>query len=71
MAARKSSGGMVKQILIFFLACGFGLAVLRVFNYDPFGVVDWLFSWASNIIGRIADFFSGNETFQKATRKPE
>lgn len=64
-------GNFIKQALLFMLGCGILLAVLRVFDYDPFGIVSWLFSWFSAIVNGIADFLIGNDAFRRITRKPE
>lgn len=73
MAGRKGGGGFgntVLKVLGFLVACGFLLAVMRVFNWDPFGVVSWIWDWFAMIVNRIADFFTGNDTFRRATQRP-
>ena len=73
MAAKKGGKGMGNTLLRiggFLIGCGFLLALMRVFNWDPFGVVGWLWDWFSAIVTRIADFFTGNDTFRKVTSKP-
>lgn len=72
MAGKRGGGlgDMVMKVGGFLLACGLLLAVMRVFNWDPFGVVTWLWDWFALIVNRIADFFTGNDTFRKATSKP-
>jgi hypothetical protein len=55
---------------MFVLYCGLGLALLKIFNYDPFGVVGWVWDWFVKIVTSIADFLTGNEAFRKITSKP-
>lgn len=66
--AQKGGGGFGSKILRglgFLVIIGLGLAILKIFNYDPFGFVDWLLSTAWNIIQKISNWFASNETFQK------
>lgn len=49
---------------------GLLIAVLRVFNWDPFGVVTWIWDWFALVVTSIADFFTGNDTFRKVTSAP-
>lgn len=73
MMAAKRGGGftdVVMKVGGFLLACGILLAVMRVFNWDPFGIVSWIWDWFAMIVNRIADFFTGNATFRKITSRP-
>lgn len=63
---------MRKIIRAILIIIGIGLlyALLRAFNWDVFVLVDWAWSWIVSIVTSIADFFSGNDTFQKVTKAP-
>lgn len=62
-------GGTALKILGVFVVLGFIVALLRVFNWDPFGVIDWIIFWITTIITSISDWFGGNEYFQAFTNK--
>lgn len=73
MAAKQAAGvqNVLKKILYAILIFGFLLALLRVFNYDPFGVVSMIFDWFSYAVNGIADFFTGNRTFREVASGPK
>lgn len=50
---------------------GLIFALLRAFNFDLFGLFDWVIGWAIGIITSVSDFFSGNPTFQKIVESPK
>lgn len=75
MAARRRGGGMsvgriIMNIFWGILLIGLSIALLRAFNWDVFGIVNWIWNIASKIVYAVADFFSGNETFQNVTKAP-
>lgn len=49
---------------------GLAVALLRAFDFDPFGIIDWIFSWVGTVVSAIADFFGGNQYFKTFTDKP-
>lgn len=63
------AGNKALKMLGIFVVIGFLVAILRVFDWDPFGVIDWIINWVLMIITSIADFFGGNEYFQKFTNE--
>lgn len=60
----------VGRVILTIIGIAFFVALMRVFNWDPFGVLDWAWSWIKYIVMGIADWLAGNGWFQKATRKP-
>lgn len=67
-------GTLVNKILRalgWMVLLGFVVALLRAFDFDPFGIIDWVFGLTGRIIGAIADFFSGNTYFQALTNRPK
>lgn len=60
----------LSKILLYLLLAGLALAVLRIFHWDPFGVIDWIWNSITTIVTRIADFFVGQPWFQKIFSKP-
>lgn len=73
MASRKGGSGVIgflKQAGLFILLAGLVIALLRVFNWDPFGILEWAWQWIQTIVYGIADFLTGNDTFRKITEKP-
>lgn len=72
--AHKSGGNSVGRIImkIFWTLLCLGLlyALLRAFNWDPFVLLEWAWNWIVAIVTRIADFFTGNEAFQRVTKAP-
>lgn len=68
--SRGRGGGLGRKLLSglgWLVVIAVVVAIFRAFNYDPFGVFDWAFSWAKEIVMNIADWLSGNRTFQKFT----
>lgn len=63
-------GGFLMKGLLFVVAAGLLLALLRAFNWDPFGVVSWAGNLGWSVIDWVSDLFSSNETFQKVTEAP-
>jgi hypothetical protein len=60
----------IGKILMGIVITGLILALLRAFNFDLFGLSDWLIAWIINILTTVSDFFSGNATFQKVVEAP-
>ena len=69
MAQRKQKHTFRNIVLGLFVA-GLVLAIMRAFNWDPFGVVEWLGSFVVHIVNHIANFFSGNDTFKATIESP-
>ena len=69
MAQRKQKHTFRNIVLGLFVA-GLVLAIMRAFNWDPFGVVEWLGSFVVHIVNHIANFFSGNDTFKTTVDGP-
>lgn len=73
MYGRRSGGGIgrfFKNAIIGIVCAGVILALLRMFNYDPFGIIDWAWNWIVHIVNKIATWLTGNEAFRKATKSP-
>lgn len=71
--ARRRSGGIGNrflQVVGYILLAAVILALLRTFDMDPFGVIDWLWSWLVSIVTRISDWLMNNEVFREITDKP-
>lgn len=60
----------IGKIFMWVMVAGLLLALLRAFNFDLFGLGDWLIGWITGIITTVSDFFSGNPTFQKIVEAP-
>lgn len=69
MAQRKQKHTF-RNIVLGLFAAGLVLAIMRAFNWDPFGVVEWLGSFVVHIVDHIANFFSGNDTFKTTVEGP-
>lgn len=65
------AGGYFKQYAMWILGLGFGLAVLKMFDMDPLGVVGWFISTSWNIINNIADWFGGSKEFREIFKQPQ
>lgn len=65
----KKAGGKAMQFLGLLVIVGFAVALLRAFDWDPFGVIDWIINWVITIITAISDWFGGNQYFQAFTDK--
>jgi hypothetical protein len=73
MPGKNSGGGLghtIGRVLLALVLIGFLIAVLRVFDWDPFGVIDWAWNLVTTVVTRISDFFSGNRTFQEVFTAP-
>lgn len=73
MAQAKRGGGvgsMFMKSLMYLIIGGFLFALLRTFDYDPFGVINWIFEMFMGTLTRIADVFTGNDTFRRLTSAP-
>lgn len=70
---KRSGGGVISTIsraFMYLMLAGLIIALLRVFNWDPFGVMEWLWSMVMGVVLYVSDWFSGNETFREITRAP-
>lgn len=70
MAGRGAAGGaarMVGKVALWIVGLGILVAVMRAFNWDPFGAISWLWGLASNAVNAVADWFSSLEWFRRAT----
>lgn len=63
-------GNLMKKVFMFILIAGLLIALLRMFNYDPFGVVSWVISWIVWGINGVANFFFDSQVFHEITKKP-
>lgn len=61
----------IGKILLGLVVSGLLLALMRAFNFDLFGLCDWLIKWIFSTLTTISDFFSGNPTFQKIVESPK
>lgn len=69
-SAASTTGATVKKILWYTLLAGVVVALLKVFDWDPFGIVDWIFSIVTTVVDAISNFLFHNETFRKITSAP-
>lgn len=67
---RGRSTNMIMKVLGAIVLAGFLVAVLRVFNWDIFAVVDWAWQTGSGIITAVSDWFTGNAGFRKLFGRP-
>lgn len=65
-----SIGRMIMNVFWGILLIGLAMALLRAFDWDIFGIIEWIWSGASKLVTAVADFFTGNATFQKVTKAP-
>lgn len=59
---------MVKVIisaLVSVVVVGLALALLRSFDWDIGELMNWAWSFVMTLVESVADFFTGNKTFQK------
>ena len=61
---------IIVKIFWTLILLGLGYALLRAFNWDPFSLLEWAWDWSVAIVTKVADFFTGNEAFQKVTKAP-
>ena len=55
----------LKRAVIWFLIAGIVLAALKLFDYDPFGLIGKIIEWGLWFINEIADFFLQFEWFRR------
>lgn len=70
LRGRRSIGNTILKVIGYFLLGGLLIALLRAFDFDPFGIIDWIWNIGTSILNKIADWFSNNDTFQNVTRAP-
>lgn len=59
---------MVKIIissLVSVVVIGLALALLRSFDWDIAELLNWVWGFVIGLVESVADFFTGNKTFQK------
>lgn len=61
---------MIGKIVGWIVMAGLIWALLRAFNWDLFGLFNWIWTWGTSLITSVADFLSGNATFQKIVETP-
>ena len=66
---RKTMNFALKLILAGVLL-GILVAVLRVFDWDIFALVDWIWERITGFINAIADWLTGNKNFQQVVSAP-
>lgn len=69
-----SSGGVIglfKKGVILVVGAGVLLAVLRVFNWDPFGIVSFIWDYFSYAANGVADWLTGSAWFRKILSGPK
>lgn len=55
----------LKRAVIWLLVIGILLAALKMFDYDPFGLMSKIIEWGLWVVNEIADFFLGFEWFRR------
>lgn len=60
-------GRMIKKIMLFGLGAIVLFALLKVFNYDPFGIIDWAWNGISGVVDKGSDWLSEQSWFNKVT----
>lgn len=60
----------IGKVIGWIVIAGLALALLRAFNFDVIGVIQWAFNWIWGAIMTVADFLTGNPTFQRAVDSP-
>lgn len=61
---------MIKSIIQFTILLSFGVAIMRIFNWDPFGFLEWTGKWFWYIFTSISDWVVANPTFREIFSKP-
>mgnify|MGYP001460811854 FL=1 len=62
-------GGMLGTILFVVIGLSLALAICRVFNYDPFGIIDWLINGFTYTINHLTDLIYNSAPFKAIFRK--
>lgn len=47
------------------IVAGLGIALLNAFNWDIAAVFTWAWNGISTLVSSVAEFFTGNPTFQQ------
>ena len=55
---------IIKNIVIGILVASLLLAICRAFNYDPFGIIDWVVNAVVYAVNRLTDIIFNNPLFQ-------
>jgi len=58
------------RYFIIFALIGLVVAIIHRFDNDPFAAAQWAISWIWHWIEQMADLWSNNDGFKKATKKP-
>lgn len=56
---------MIKKALYYVIGAALVLAILRIFNNDPLGLVDWIIDTLWSIVVAIRDFFVSQPWFHR------
>lgn len=70
-ASSGGAGGIFKKGVMFVVGAGVLLAVLRVFNYDPLGIVSFVWDWFAYAANWVSDLLTGSEGFRKILAGPK
>lgn len=62
--------GILKKVILAILVLGVLVAVMRAFDWDVFGVVDWIWTFFSGLVMSVADFLTGRSEFQQIVKAP-
>lgn len=68
---KSSAGNIFMTIVWIVLGTVLAVAVLRAFDWNLFGVINWVVGWFSYVVGYGADLLTGNPTFQDLTTVPD
>jgi len=66
----RSISNFLMKGLFFLVIAGMLLAFARHFNWDLFGIVDWLWTVLSGIVIKISEIFSDNPLFREGVSAP-
>ena len=66
--ATRTGNGIFKgagRILLYLVLAGLLVAVFKIFHWNPFSVITWIWNSVVGIITGISDWFSGQSWFRK------
>lgn len=49
----------LKDLFMFIIVASIAVAILRLFGWDPFGVIDWVIGFVWGLIDSIASWLEG------------